>query len=404
MDIEKAFDHVNWDFLIEVMSKMGFGHRWINWMKWCCSMAIFSILINGSPSGFFRSSRGLRQEDPLSPYLFLFTMEALSQLLSCARNGDFISSFRVGGRGREGLIVSHLLFADDTLIFCDAEADQLQYLSWTFMWFEAILGLKVNLSKTEAFPVGEDIHMETLASVLGCKIGSLPTTYLGLPLGAPYKSTRVWDTVEERFKKRLSLWKRQYLFKGGRLTLLKSTLSSLPTYFLSLFVIPKRNKPYLVSWKVICAAKKDGGLGIRNLAIFNKTLLGKWLWRFANENESLWKQIISSKYDLQDGGWCSKGVRDRYGVGVWKAIRNGWESFRSHSRFIVGDDTRVKFWKDLWCETNPWKKLSPPCLTSLSTKIDGLLRLGRKTKLGEAGRLVLLDTLMIGRWEKLKAC
>ena len=136
MDIEKAFNHVNWDFLMEVMSKMGFGHRWINWMKWCCSTATFSILINGSPSGFFCSSRGLRQEDPLSPYLFLFAMEALSQLLSCARNGGFISGFRVGGR--EGLIVSHLSFADDTLIFCDAEADQLQYLSWTFMWFEVI--------------------------------------------------------------------------------------------------------------------------------------------------------------------------------------------------------------------------------------------------------------------------
>ncbi|KAJ9675215.1 hypothetical protein PVL29_024243 [Vitis rotundifolia] len=379
MDIEKAFDHVNWDFLMEVMSKMGFGHRWISWMKWCCSTATFSILINGSPSGFFHSSRGLRQGDPLSPYLFLFAMEALSQLLSSARNGGFISSFKVGGRGREGLTVSHPLFADDTLIFCDANADQLQYLSWTFMWFEAISGLKVNLSKTEAIPVGEGIPMETLASILGCKIGSLPTTYLGLPLGAPYKSTRVWDAVEERFRKRLSLWKRQYLSKGGRLTLLQSTLSSLPTYFLSLFVIPKRvrarlekiqrdflwgggaleNKPHLVSWKTICTTKNDGGLGIRKLATFNKALLGKWLWRFANENDSLWKQIISSKYDLQDGGWCSKVVRDRYGVGVWKAIRNGWEKFQSHSCFIVGDGTRVKFWKDLWCKNHSLEEAFP---------------------------------------------
>ena len=118
-------------------------------------------------------------------------MEALSQLLSSARNGGFISGFKVGGKGREGLIVSHLLFADDTLIFCDVDAEQLQYLNWTFMWFEAILGLKVNLSKSEVIPVGEGIHMETLALVLGCKIGSLPTSYLGLPLGAPYKSTRV---------------------------------------------------------------------------------------------------------------------------------------------------------------------------------------------------------------------
>ncbi|RVW89042.1 hypothetical protein CK203_029384 [Vitis vinifera] len=213
MDIEKAFDHVNWDFLMVVMSKMGFGHRWINWMKWCCSTATFSILINGSPSSFFQ---------------------------------------------------------------------QLQYLSWTFMWFEVISRLKVNLSKSEAIPVGKGVPMETLAPVLGCKIGSLPTSYLGLPLGAPYKSTGVWDVVEERFRK-----------------------------------------------------------------------------RFANENDPLWKQIITGKYDLQEGGWCSKGVRDRYGVGVWKAIRNGWENIRTHSRFIVGDGTRVKFWKDLWCENQSLEDAFP---------------------------------------------
>ncbi|RVX18902.1 putative ribonuclease H protein [Vitis vinifera] len=229
------------------------------------------------------------------------------------------------------------------------------------MWFEAILGLKVNLSKIEVIPVGEGIPMETLVSVLGCKIRSLPTFYLGLPLGVPYKSTRVWDAVEERFRKRLSLWKRQYLSKGGRLTLLKSTLSSLPTYFLSLFVIPKR----------VCARlekiQRDflwggGALGIN--------LTWKQLWRFANENESLWKQIIFSKYDLQEGVWCFKDVRDRYGVGVWKAIRKGWEKFRSHSRFIIGDGTRVKFWKDLWCGNQSLEEAFP-ILFNLSVNKEG---------------------------------
>ncbi|RVX04892.1 hypothetical protein CK203_019123 [Vitis vinifera] len=88
------------------------------------------------------------------------------------------------------------------------------------------------------------------------------------------------------------------------------------------------------------------------------------------ENEPLWKQIISSKYDVQEGGWCSKGVRDRYGVGVWKAIRNGWKNFRSHSCFIIGDDTRVKFWKDLWCENQSLEEAFP-FLFNLSVNKEG---------------------------------
>ena len=82
--------------------------------------------------------------------------------------------------------------------------------------------------------------MEEFVEVLGCKLGSLPSTYLGLPLGAPYNSSRVWEGVEERFQKRLALWKKQYLSKGGRWTLIKSALSNLPICFMSLFVIPKR--------------------------------------------------------------------------------------------------------------------------------------------------------------------
>ena len=74
--------------------------------------------------------------------------------------------------------------------------------------------------------------------MMGYKVGKLPTSYLGLPLGASFKTSRVWDAVEEGFRKRLSLWKRQYLSKGRRLTLIKSTLSNLPIYFPSLFVIP----------------------------------------------------------------------------------------------------------------------------------------------------------------------
>ena len=74
--------------------------------------------------------------------------------------------------------------------------------------------------------------------------------------------------------------------------------------------------------------KQKGGLGFRSLSLFNKALLGKWSWRFVRERYPIWKQVIIGKYGLQEGAWCTKEVRGMFGVGVWKAIRNGWEVFK----------------------------------------------------------------------------
>ena len=118
--------------------------------------------------------------------------------------------------------------------------DQLTNLSWLLMWFEACSGLRVNLEKNELILMGRVHDIEDLALELGCKVGGLPSCYLGLPLEAPFKSMVLWDSVEERFRKRLAMWKRQYISKGGRLTLIRSTLSSLPIYFMSLFYLPRK--------------------------------------------------------------------------------------------------------------------------------------------------------------------
>ena len=91
LDIEKAFDSINWQFLLKVMEKMGFRAKWLKWMWWCISTAKFSVMVNGTPTGFFSSSKGLRQGDPLSPYLFVMGMEVLSVLIRRAMEGGFIS-------------------------------------------------------------------------------------------------------------------------------------------------------------------------------------------------------------------------------------------------------------------------------------------------------------------------
>jgi hypothetical protein len=132
----------------------------------------------------------------------------------------------------------HLLFADDTLIFCSAHSSQLRHLQGLFFLFEAASGLKVNLAKSNLIPVGNVNQVSRLANILGCGIASLPAKYLGLPLGASYKSTYICDGVIEKIEHRLASWKRLYLSKGGRVTLIKSTLANVPTYYLSLFHIP----------------------------------------------------------------------------------------------------------------------------------------------------------------------
>ena len=205
LDLEKTYDHINWNFLLTVMRKMGLGEKWAGWISWCISSASFSVLVNGTPSGFFQSTRGLRQGDPLSPLLFVIGMEALSCLINRAMSGGFLSGCRVRGRGGNGVQVTHLLFADDTMVLCEASLEQMVFLSWILMWFEALLGLKINLDKSKILLVGRVENVEDLTFELGCKVGALPSSYLRLPLGAAHKSVVVWDGVEERFQKRLAM-------------------------------------------------------------------------------------------------------------------------------------------------------------------------------------------------------
>ena len=118
-------------------------------------------------------------------------MEALSCLLKRVVEGNFIFGCRFGGRDGGEIVISHLLYADDTILFCEAISEHLMYLRWTLMWFEAFSGLKINLNKSEIIPLGRVDNVEVLASEPGYGVGSLPTTYLGLPLGAPHRAMGV---------------------------------------------------------------------------------------------------------------------------------------------------------------------------------------------------------------------
>ena len=183
---------------------------------------------------FFGSSRGLWQGDLLSPLLFDIVMEALSRMLAVAASARKFSGFSMGSTAGSSMMVSNLLFADDTLIFCDAEPSQIANLRVILTRFEEVSGHHINLGKSKLVPIGGVHNLEALVGLLGCGQSSLPLKYLGLPLGAKFKDLSAWNPILERMERRLAGWKRMYLSKGGKVTLIKSSLSSLPTYFLSL--------------------------------------------------------------------------------------------------------------------------------------------------------------------------
>ena len=266
-------------------------------------------------------------------------MEVFSRMVKRMEGAGLLSGFRVDGMRGRGESISHLLFADDTILFCDAKVEQVLHIRLLLLCFQAVTGLKVNVVKSEMAPIGEVNNVHVLAEILGCRVGALPMTYLGMLLGASHKSPSIWNPILEKVNRKLAAWKKLYLLKGGRLTLLKSTLSSLPTYFLSLFTIPTHvankieklqrdflwgdSKTHLLGWEKVCMPIANGGLGIRKLTTFNKALLGKWLWRFGIEENRLWRRVVALKFGEEWGGWTSKLGRGAHGCDLWRSIWMG---------------------------------------------------------------------------------
>jgi len=140
----------------------------------------FSVLVNGTPNGFFSSSHDLKQGDHLSPLMFVIVMEALDRMIYAVVSGGLLSGFYMGS----GIDISHLLFADDMLIFSRADPDRLRHLWCLILCFEVVSSLKVNLAKLVLVPMG-NVDVDGLVDIMGCGVLPLPLKYLGLPPRTP---------------------------------------------------------------------------------------------------------------------------------------------------------------------------------------------------------------------------
>ncbi|XP_028111966.1 uncharacterized protein LOC114310213 [Camellia sinensis] len=235
LDYEKAYNSINWEFLLSMMENFGFGAKWVGWIKSCIYSSRVTVLVNGSPTAEFSPQKGLRQGDPLSSFLFNIVAEGLNILLERAKEKGLIKGASIG---HKELKVSHLQFADDTIIFCEATWDEIIMIKRILRYFEIISGLKINFHKSIVCGIGvEEGLVKEFATKLNCLSQRLPFTYLGLPLGANPRRSSAWQPVVEKFKKKLASWKMR-------------TIDGIQSNFL--WTDSKtRRKIHLVSWKEI---------------------------------------------------------------------------------------------------------------------------------------------------------
>jgi hypothetical protein len=182
--------------------------------------------------------------------------------------------------------------------------------------FEHLSGLKINIHKSELFCYGEAKEAEhEYRNIFGCPVGEAPFHYLGILMHHTRIRNKDWKVIDERFEKKLSIWKSKMLSYGGRLTLINSVLRNLSMYMISFFEVPKevikkldcfrsrffwqgdghKRKYRLTKWSILCRPKDEGGLGIPDLEIQNRCLLSKWLFKLINET-GIWQQILKNKY------------------------------------------------------------------------------------------------------------
>lgn len=281
----------------------------------CVTTVSFSVLINGKPSNNFYPQRGLRQGDPLSPYLFILCAEVLSGLLTKGLADGKFHGIQIAPTAPP---ISHLFFADDSLFFCRSEPKEANFLMDTLQLYQDMAGQKVNLDKSDMVfnpSLREDIKKDFQVQ-LPINISNKITKYLGLPTQFGRSKVQDFSYIMDKVIKKMKGWKERNLSFAGRSVLIKAVVQAIPVFVMSCFLLPQETcdnieravckfwwgsngdnkKIHWVRKDKVLRSTIDGGLGFRNLRDFNMVMLEKQIWRLHTNQHALISKVFKAKY------------------------------------------------------------------------------------------------------------
>ncbi|PKU84396.1 Putative ribonuclease H protein [Dendrobium catenatum] len=359
-DITKSFDTVSRDFLYKLLEAKGFPNMFINWIKACTSNIHFSIFINGVLEGYFNSTSGIRQGYPLSPYLFSIIMDVLSSILDHAVSNNTFQPIKAGN-----CFVSHLMFADDLLVFGSATTRNAHSINSILQEFAGSTGLKVNPLKSSILISKNTIEAEDICNTLNIHQSLSSITYLGIPIF--YKKLKICDfqPLLQKITTHLDGWKARTFSLAGRIQFIKFTIANTLAYWIRGSIIPKiccitiarkcsrftfygkikEKKLMTISWNKTCCPKIKGGLGIPSIESLKHSYTCTTIWRFLNDNSLLfswWRARFNSLW---------KPITCKY-THYWKILCAKAIEIKNCIIFSINASSNLSFYWDPWCGGN----------------------------------------------------